>query len=322
MSRRFRYGFAYCHSGTVAMEYIDSLRIFCSVVEARSFTRAADMLGLSTPVVSRAIAALEKRLGVRLFHRTTRQISLTEAAEQFYEGCVRVIADLDALEQGASMQAREPTGVLRIITHATATSHRLLPLIASFKEKHPKVGIDVTLAERPVDLVAEGFDVGLLLPFMLTSDTVVTRLMETIPFTLVAAPEYLARHPAPTHPSELADHTVLAFSTSIRKPEVRFRVDGETLVVPFRYEIESNNAPFNHGMTLRGFGIGMLPTSVVQADLEAGRLVPVLAGFPMIDVGSEIRLAYSSRTLMPAKVRTFIDHAIAFFETAPPLPPR
>ncbi|WP_246795982.1 LysR family transcriptional regulator [Burkholderia perseverans] len=300
------------------MEYIDSLRIFCSVVEARGFTRAADMLGLSTPVVSRAIASLEKRLGVRLFHRTTRQISLTEAAEQFYEGCVRVIADLDALEEGASTQAREPTGVLRVISHATATMHRLMALIASYKEKYPKVNIDVTLAERPVDLVAEGYDVGLLLPFMLTSDTVVTRLVELIPFELVASPDYLARHPAPIHPAEIADHLVVAFSTSIRKPEMRFRVDDELLVVPFRYEIESNNAPFNLDMVLRGFGIGMLPSSGVREHLEAGRLVSVLPGFPLVDMGAEIRLAYSSRTLMPAKVRSFIDHTITFFENAPP----
>jgi len=304
------------------MEYIDSLRIFCSVVEARGFTRAADMLGLSTPVVSRAIAALEKRLGVRLFNRTTRQISLTEAAEQFYEGCVRVIADLDALEEGASTQAREPTGVLRVISHATATMHRLQPLIASYKLKYPKVNIDVTLAERPVDLVAEGYDIGLLLPFMLTSDTVVTRLMELIPFELVASPDYLARHSAPTHPSQIADHLVVAFSTSIRKPELRFGVDGETLTVPFRYEIESNNAPFNLGMVLQGFGIGMLPSSVVAADREAGRLVPVLPEYSLVDMGAEIRLAYSSRTLMPAKVRSFIEHTVAFFETASPPVPR
>ncbi|KVG70658.1 hypothetical protein WJ55_12880 [Burkholderia ubonensis] len=94
---------------------------------------------------------------------------------------MRVLADLDALEEGASMLAREPTGVLRVIAHATAATSRITPLLASFKRKHPKIDIDVTLAERPVDLVAEGFDVGLLLPFMLTSDTVVTRLVERIP---------------------------------------------------------------------------------------------------------------------------------------------
>ncbi|WP_323123689.1 LysR family transcriptional regulator [Burkholderia alba] len=296
------------------MEYIDSLRIFCSVVEARSFTRAADMLGLSTPVVSRAISGLEQRLGIRLFNRTTRQISLTEAAEQFYDGCVRVLADLDALEEGASMQAREPTGVLRVIAHATATTNRLMPLVSSFKRKHPKVNLDVTLAERPVDLVAEGYDVGLLLPFMLTSDTVVTRLMERIPFTIVASPDYLKTHPMPQHPSDLDEHVFVAISPSVRKAELTFRIGREELSVPLRYEIVSNHAVFNLGLVLQGFGIGVLPVALLQNDLAAGRLVPVLEKFKIVDAGTELRLAYSSRMLLPAKVRAFIDHAVNYFE--------
>jgi DNA-binding transcriptional LysR family regulator len=296
------------------MEYIDSLRIFCSVVDARSFTRAADMLGLSTPVVSRAISGLEKRLGIRLFNRTTRQISLTEAAEQFYEGCVRVLADLDALEEGASMQAREPTGMLRVIAHATATANRLMPLVSGFKRKHPKVSLDVTLAERPVDLVAEGFDVGLLLPFMLTSDTVVTRVMERIPFTIVASPDYLAAHPTPTHPSDLAEHVFVAISPAVRKPDLSFRIGRDTLTVPLHYEVASNNAQFNLGLVLQGFGIGVLPVAMVQEDLAAGRLVPVLDEFRIVDAGTELRLAYSSRMLLPAKVRAFIDYSVEYFE--------
>ncbi len=299
------------------MEYIDSLRIFCSVVEARSFTRAADVLGLSAPVVSRAIAGLEKRLGIRLFNRTTRQISLTEAAEQFYDGCVRVLADLDAIEEGASMLAREPTGVLRVIAHATASMSRLMPLVESFKRKHPKIDIDVTLAERPVDLVAEGYDVGLLLPFMLTSDTVVTRQVEHIPFTIVASPDYLKQHPAPRHPSDLASHVFVAISPSIRKAELTFRVGHEDVTVPFRFEIASNNAAFNVGMVQRGFGIGCLPSLLVQDDLASGRLVRVLESFKLVGAATELRLAYSSRTLLPAKVRAFIDHTVAFFEALP-----
>ncbi|KVU99017.1 LysR family transcriptional regulator [Burkholderia ubonensis] len=304
------------------MEYIDSLRIFCSVVEARSFRRAADILGLSAPVVSRAIAGLEKRLGIRLFNRTTRQISLTEAAEQFYEGCTRVLADLDALEESASMLAREPTGVLRVIAHATAATSRITPLLASFKRKHPKIDIDVTLAERPVDLVAEGFDVGLLLPFMLTSDTVVTRLVERIPFTLVASPDYLKQHAAPQNPADLDAHVFVAISPSIRKAELTFRIGDDDVAVPFRYEIASNNAVFNLGMVLQGFGLGLLPSPLVQDDLASGRLVRVLDSFRIVDAATELRLAYSSRTLLPAKVRTFIDHAVAFFDAlAPHSPP-
>lgn len=296
------------------MDYIDSLRIFRSVVEARSFTRAADMHSLTTPVVSRAIARLEKRLNSRLFHRSTRAVSLTEAAERFYEGCCRVLDDLDALEADATVQTREANGVLRLVAHTTATVNRLVPLIASFKRAHPKVSLDVMLTERPVDLIADGYDLGLVLPFMLNNDSTVTRLLERIPLTLVTTPAYLSTHPAPKHPADLADHDFVPMSPSIRKPTIAFRVGDEEVVVPMRHEIASNNPEFNRAMVLEGFGIGILPTALVQQELKAGTLVTLLDEFPVVDLHIEIRLAYTTRTLLPAKVRAFIDHATAFFD--------
>jgi DNA-binding transcriptional LysR family regulator len=295
------------------MDYIDTLRIFRSVVEARSFTRAADMHGLATPVVSRAIARLEKRLGSRLFHRTTRAVSLTEAAERFYDGCCRVLDDLDALEAGATEQTREANGVLRIVAHTTATVNRLVPLISSFKRAHPKVTLDVMMTERPVDLVADGYDLGLVLPFMLNTDTTVTKLLERIPLALVTTPAYLAATSTPKHPSDLAAHVFVPMPPSLRKPTLTFRVDGEDLTVPLKYEIASNNPEFNREMVLQGFGIGILPQGLVQAELDDGRLVTLLDDYPMSDMQIEIRLAYTSRTLLPAKVRAFIDHATEFF---------
>ncbi|WP_322070675.1 LysR family transcriptional regulator [Paraburkholderia bannensis] len=295
------------------MDYIDTLRIFRSVVEARSFTRAADMHGLATPVVSRAIARLEKRLGSRLFHRTTRAVSLTEAAERFYDGCCRVLDDLDALEAGATEQTREANGVLRIVAHTTATVNRLVPLISSFKRAHPKVTLDVMMTERPVDLVADGYDLGLVLPFMLNTDTTVTKLLERIPLALVTTPAYLAATSTPTHPSDLASHVFVPMPPSLRKPTLTFRIDGEDLTVPLKYEIASNNPEFNREMVLQGFGIGILPQGLVQTELDDGRLVTLLDDYPMSDMQIEIRLAYTSRTLLPAKVRAFIDHATEFF---------
>lgn len=296
------------------MDYIDSLRIFRSVVEARSFTRAADMHGVTTPVVSRTIARLEKRLGSRLFHRTTRAVSLTEAAERFYDGCCRVLDDLDALEAGASVQTREASGVLRLVAHTTATVNRLVPLISSFKRAHPKVNLDVMLTERPVDLVADGFDLGLVLPFMLNNDTTVTRLLERIPLALVTTPGYLAANSVPTCPADLAQHTFVTMPPSLRKAELTFRRDGEETTVPLRHEVASNNPVFNREMVLEGFGIGVLPAVLVTAELESGRLVTLLDNYEIVNASIEIRLAYTTRTLLPAKVRAFIDHATSFYD--------
>jgi DNA-binding transcriptional LysR family regulator len=298
------------------MEYLESLRVFRSVVEAKSFTRAADMLGVTAPVVSRAIAGLEQRLASRLFHRTTRQVSLTEAGEHFYEGCSRILDDLEALEAEASKQTREASGVLRLVAHTTATVNRLVPLISSFRHKHPQVSLDVTLTERPVDLVADGYDLGVVLPFMLNSDTTVTRLLERIPLCIVAAPQYLQTHSRPRHPSELVEHTFVVMSPALRKPVLTFRLGQEDLTIPMTYDIASNNPIFNREMVLQGFGIGVVPVALVQTELASGRLVSILGEFDIVDAAIEIRLAYNTRTLLPAKVRAFIEHAAAFFEEA------
>ncbi|RDU97418.1 LysR family transcriptional regulator [Trinickia dinghuensis] len=296
------------------MEYIDSLRVFRSVVEFKSFTRAADTHGLARPVVSRAIAELEARVGCRLLNRTTRQVSLTEAAERFYEGCVRILDDLDALEANVANQTREPEGVLRLVAHTTATMNRLVPLIAGFKRAHPKVTLDVTLTERPVDLVAEGYDLGVIVPYMLTSETTIIRLLDRVRFVLVATPAYLSASSTPQHPSDLTDHLFVPISPSIRRATIAFRIGSEELTIPLRFDVSSNSPAFNREMVLQGFGIGVVPDAIVESELASGKLVRVLPECQMVDDGIELQLAYSNRTLLPAKVRAFIDYAAAFFE--------
>ncbi|MFL9992100.1 transcriptional regulator, LysR family [Burkholderia sp. GAS332] len=299
------------------MEYVESLRVFRSVVELKSFTRAADMHGLTRPAVSRAIAGLEERMGCRLLNRTTRQLSLTEAAERFYEGCVRILDDLEALEADVANQTREAGGVLRLVAHTTATISRLVPLIAGFKRAHPKVALDVTLTERPVDLVADGYDLGIVVPYMVTSETTVVRLLERIPVVIVATPEYLQTSSIPRHPLELANHHFVLMSASIRRLEISFRHGEEELSVPRRSDISSNSPAFNREMVLQGFGIGLVPEDLVDKELASGKLVRLLSDFQLIDDSIEIWLAYSNRTLLPAKVRAFIDYAAVFFGAPP-----
>ncbi|RDJ99095.1 LysR family transcriptional regulator [Paraburkholderia lacunae] len=295
------------------MDYVESLRVFRSVVELKSFSRAADIHGLTRPAVSRAIAGLEERVGCRLLHRTTRQVSLTEAAERFYEGCVRILDDLESLEADVGNQTRAAGGVLRLVAHTTATLNRLVPLIAGFKRAHPKVTLDVTLTERSVDLVADGYDLGIVVPYMLTSETAVVRLLERMPVVIVATPQYLQASSTPKHPSELATHLFVAMSPSIRRPSIGFRIGKEELTVPFRFDVSSNSPTFNREMVLQGFGIGVVPGPLVEGELASGKLVRLLADFELVDDSIEIRLAYSNRTLLPAKVRAFIDHAADFF---------
>jgi DNA-binding transcriptional LysR family regulator len=295
------------------MEYIESLRVFRSVVESKSFTRAADIHGLTRPAVSRAIAALEERVGCRLLHRTTRQISLTEAAERFYEGCVRILDDLEALEADVASDTREAGGVLRLVAHTTAALNRLAPLIARFRCDHPKVTLDVTLTERPVDLVADGYDLGVIVPFMVTSETTVVRLLERIPVVLVATPGYLRAHSHPREPSQLADHPFVPMSPSLRRPSIAFRDGANEVSMPLRFDVSSNNPILNRELVLQSLGIGMVPKDLVESELASGTLVRLLADFELVDDSIEIWLAYSNRALLPAKVRAFIDYAVGFF---------
>jgi DNA-binding transcriptional LysR family regulator len=296
------------------MDHLENLRVFRAVVEAKSFRRAGDMLGLAPPIVSRAIAALEQRLGTRLFNRTTRQISLTESAERVYERCCRVLDDVAALEADAIAETHVPAGMLRLVAHTTAAVERLVPLISTFKLKYPSISLDVTLTERPVDLVAEGFDLGIVLPFMLSTDTAVTRLLERMRLAVFATNEYLKSHPRPTHPTQLEEHLFVTMPPALRKPQLTFLTEQDEVAVPIRYDIVSNNAVFNRAMVLRGLGLGLLPAELVEPEVRAGRLVRVLEEYEIKEEAIEIRLAYATRTLLPAKVRAFIDHATGFYE--------
>jgi DNA-binding transcriptional LysR family regulator len=308
------------------VEYFESLRVFLYVVETRSFRRASEMLGFAPPVVSRAIAALEHRLGSRLFHRTTRSVSLTEAGERFYEGCARILDDFEMLEADLSAQKREPSGVLRLVAHTSATMTRLVPLVSSFLLKHPKVGVDLTLTETPVDLITEGYDVGIVLPFMLDTISTVTRLLEKIQLLIVAPPQYLERHSEPVHPSSLASHTFVAMSPSLRKPVLTFRLSdidsaGSHLSIPLKYAVASNSVTFNRDMVLRGYGIGIVPTALANDELASGQLVRLLKDFKVVDDTVELRIAYNSHSMVPPKARAFVDLAAQFFEeTANRLP--
>jgi DNA-binding transcriptional LysR family regulator len=296
------------------MDHIETLRVFCSVVEAKSFTHAANTLGVSKAVVSRSITGLEARLGVRLFQRSTRHVTLTEAAEQFYAGCSRCVAELDLLEADAGQRARNPAGVLRLVAHTTAALQELPALIGGFRARYPGVQLEVTLTERPVDLVKEGYDLGLLLPFMLTSDLTITRVLCRLPLVVVGARSYLHGRKLPQAPKDLAAFRFVTILASISEPQLRFRRGSEEFAVPLEYDVSTNNAALNKELVLGGAGLGALPLTMISKELDDGRLVRLLPGFELMNGPVDLLLAYRDRSLMTAKVRAFVDYATSYFE--------
>jgi DNA-binding transcriptional LysR family regulator len=140
------------------------------------------------------------------------------------------------------------------------------------------------------------------------------RLIERIPFVIVATPAYLRAHSHPVTPADLADHPFVPMSPSLRRPSLSFRVDGNTLTIPYRFDISSNSPVFNREMVMRDFGIGVVPKTLVEAELSSGALVELLGDAELVDASVEIKLAYANRALLPAKVKAFIDYTAAYFD--------
>ncbi|HEY1744832.1 MAG TPA: LysR family transcriptional regulator [Granulicella sp.] len=299
------------------MGYIESLRVFRSVVELKSFTQAAERHAMTRPTVSRIISELEERMGCRLLDRTTRQVSLAASARRFYDGCVSILDDLDAIEADVTNQVREPVGELRLLANTTITMHRLVPLIAGFKRAYPRITLEVALGERPVDLVVEGYDIGIVVPYMLVSESVVSQLLERIPFVLVATPEYLRNSPTLREPADIAQHLFVPLSPSLRRPYVGFQSGDGELNIPLSFNVSSNSATLNRELVLQDLGIGVAPVTLVEDELASGRLVALFRDHLLVEGWVESRLAYSNRKLLPAKVRAFVSFATEFFRNMP-----
>lgn len=296
------------------MNQLQSMRVFVKVADLGSFVGAAGVLDLSAAVVTRHIADLEARLGTRLLNRTTRRLSLTESGTTYLERVRHILDDLDGVEQMVVARNLEPVGTLRIVAPVVFGLHSLAPVVQSYAARYPDVVPDVTLADRHVDLVEEGFDVGILVARPLRSASIVTRRLTTGYLTVCATPAYLARHGTPTRPEHLLTHPCLSRPSEQGGEERVFTgPDGEVRVRPTN-AIVANNTEMLRQFALLGMGVAILPSYLIGRDLAAGRLVPLLGDYRLPPI--DITIAYPSRLHLPAKVRTFIDHLVEHFQQA------
>ncbi|HOA95150.1 MAG TPA: LysR family transcriptional regulator, partial [Quisquiliibacterium sp.] len=193
------------------MDRFQEMRAFVAVVDAGSFVRGADALGVSKTAVSRLVGELEARLGTRLLHRTTRRLSLTPEGEVFHARCRQLLDDVDEAEAELTAQSGEAIGQLRVNVPVTFGLMHLAPLWPAFMTVHPRVSLDVTLSDRVVDLVDEGYDLAVRIA-RLQSSSLVSRRLTSTRLILCASPDYLRQHGTPAHPSELAGHAVIAYT--------------------------------------------------------------------------------------------------------------
>jgi len=295
------------------MNQLQSMRVFVKVADLGSFVGAAGALDLSTAVVTRHVADLETRLGTRLLNRTTRRLSLTESGATYLERVRHILTDLEGVEQMVVARNHEPVGTLRIVAPVVFGLHSLAPVVQSYAARYPQVLPDVTLADRQVDLVEEGFDVGILVARHMRSASIVTRRLTTGYMTVCATPAYLAQHGTPARPEDLLKHPGLSRPSEQGGGEERIFVgpEGEVRVRPVN-AIAVNNTEMLRQFALLDMGVAILPSYLVDRDLASGRLVRLLDDYRLPPV--EITIAYPSRLHLPAKVRTFIDHLVEHFQ--------
>ncbi|MBX3611081.1 MAG: LysR family transcriptional regulator [Hydrogenophaga sp.] len=286
------------------MDRFDAMRVLVAVVDAGSFVKAADALGMSKAAVSRHVADLEAHLGVRLLHRTTRRLSLTPEGELYHLRCLEVLARVDEAEAEITSRSGEVSGVLRINAPFTFGLLHLAPLWMEFMALHPKVTLDVTLADRMVDLVEEGFDLAVRIA-RLPDSSLISRQLSRTRVVLCASPEYLHRHGTPSHPAELARHSVISYSLFSMGEHWVFDGPEGPVGVKVNPRLRSNNGDTCRLAALRHQGIVLQPSFLVGPDIQAGRLVEILPEYRSVELG--IYAVYPSRKFVAPKVRVLID---------------
>ncbi len=277
------------------------LHAFRTVVETKSFNGAAKQLAASTAAISRRVSALECALGVKLLHRTTRKIDLTEAGKQFYEDVQNIFCTLEEAEERVREGRETIIGNLRVAAPSSFGVHCIAPVIPGFMKRYPELKTQFHLEDRPTDLVAEGIDVAIRIGFLKDSSLVATRI-GAAPRVFCASPEYLEHHGEPKKPAELAAHSCLHYSLLSKKEEWHFGADEIEISGP----LSTNNGEVLKEAAIQGMGITMLPTFIVHDALRDGRLKSILPSYCPEPFGMyAVRL---SRHFTPAKVRLFIEY--------------
>ena len=302
------------------MDRFLEIQTFNAVVDAGSFVKAADALAMSKAAVSRYIVDMEARLGVRLLHRTTRRLSLTDEGQIFYVRSKELLAELAEAEDEITSRSGAASGLLRVNAPFTFGVLHLAPLWGAFRAQHPKVKLDVTLADRLVDLVDEGYDVAIRIA-NLENSSLVSKRLATTRMVLCASPGYLLRHGEPKSPADLARHNCIGIRqgdeayglwrfTSPRGKSGKGKASAPTSEsIKIRGNLTTNDGGIAVNWALDGHGVLLRAEWDVQRYLQSGRLVQLLQGYSSPD--ADIYAVYAQRHRTSVRVRALIDFVVA-----------
>lgn len=298
------------------MDRFDDMTTFVAVVEAGSFTAAADRLDVAKSVVSRRVSALEERLGVQLLRRTTRRLSLTESGAGFYERSLRLLADLEEAESAVAQEHGELRGQLRIALPLSFGLRHMPEPIAAFSKQHPRVDFDLDLNDRRVDLIEEGMDFAVRIGHLRDS-TLIARKLFDAHTVICASPDYLATNGTPAHPDELSDHTCMVYSNLAEPGRWAYTdADGTRRRVDVGRGMQASSGDFLCEAAVAGLGIIMQPTFIAHDAIRSGALVPILTtfGWPV----SPGYAVYPPTRHLSFRVREFLDFLVEHFSGETP----
>jgi DNA-binding transcriptional LysR family regulator len=296
------------------MDKLQEMASFVAVVDAGSFVRAAEATDLSKAAISRHVADLEQRLGVRLLHRTTRRLSLTVEGLAFHGRCKELLASVDEAEDEITAHLAQPSGTIRVNAPLTFGVLHLAPLWGRFAQLYPKVSLDVTLGDRAVDMVDEGYDVVVRISSK-TGSMLVSRRLAATRMVLCATPTYLQEHGTPLHPRDLASHHTVAYTYWSTGDEWEFAGPEGPVRVTVNARIHTNNGDTCRLAALEHQGIILQPTFLVGEDLRVGTLVELMPQYRSVELG--VYAVYPTRKFLPLKVRRLVDFLVEQFRVPP-----
>lgn len=292
------------------MDRLHLMRAFVAAAEAGSFSAAADRVGLTNKGVSKYVAALEDALGVRLFHRTTRRLGLTDAGHRYLDGARSALEQIETLEAGLGTDQGAVRGRLRVTAPVTFGELYMGDIVAAFCGLHPEVEVDLRLSDRFVDLAEEGIDLAVRIGTLQDSSLLARRVART-DLWVVASPGFLDTHGRPGAPEDLAGLPTIHDGNLRSGPTWPFVTDGQTRRIGITARITVNSARIASALAINGMGLALCPDYVAAPMVRDGRLERVLAGHASLSL--DIHLVYSNGRHLPVKTRAMIDYLATRF---------
>jgi len=301
-----------CQWYVESMDTLDGMRTIVAAVETGSFTAAGERQGISKALVSKYVGEVESRLGVRLFNRSTRRLSLTEEGRRYYDQAVPLLEEFSVMVDNVTGAQSSPRGLLRVSMPQTFGEMSLSPLIPKFLKTYPDLSLDLQLSDRMIDMLEEGIDVVIRIGGV-DDSSLIARHIKTLPLTLCASPEYIAQQGEPLNAEDITQHTCIIDSNfRIGKQWPIVDPEGQTTSIEVSSKVAVNSPRAVKEIAIAGGGIGMIPRFIIESELQKGVLKEILPGYKTLEFG--LFAIYPHRRYLSKKVRCFIDFLMDEFK--------